>query len=114
MHIGDRVFVNSGSRIVSFEKITIGDDCLLAAGVTILDHDHQSEFIDGQPVRDKYNTAEINIESGVWIGEKVTILKGVTIGKNSVVAAHAVVTKDIPANCIAGGIPAKVIKELTH
>ena len=56
--------------------------------------------------------APIHIGENVWIGSSVTITRGVTIGDNSVIAAGAVVTKDIPANVVAGGVPAKVIKPL--
>ena len=56
-------------------------------------------------------SAPIKIGNHVWIGQGATILKGVTIGNNSIIAAGAIVTKDIPANCIAAGVPARVIKE---
>ncbi len=62
--------------------------------------------------RNELVTAPISIENNVWIGEKATILKGVSIGENSVIGAGSVVTKSIPANCVAVGSPAKVIRRL--
>ena len=110
--LGNNVFLNQNTRIVSFERITIGDDCLFGAGITVLDHDHATEFDGDKIIRGSFQTAPIAIGNNVWVGEKVTILRGVTIGDNTTIAAHAVVTRDIPANCIAGGMPAKPIREL--
>ena len=61
-----------------------------------------------------YTAGPVIIEDGVWIGDKVTILPNVRIGKNAVIGANSVVTKDIPENCVAGGIPAKIIKTITN
>jgi acetyltransferase-like isoleucine patch superfamily enzyme len=73
-----------------------------------LDHDIDSEK------RHMLHPAPIHIGNRVWIGSNVVITKGVTIGDNSVIAAGAVVTKDIPANVVAGGVPAKVIKGINE
>jgi len=60
--------------------------------------------------RTLYSSGPVIIEDCVWIGDKVTILPNVRIGKNTIIGANSVVVKDIPGNCVAGGIPAKVIK----
>lgn len=102
-------YMNSGAQIRCSESITIGDDATIARNVIIMDSDyHNIEFEDGIK---NAQSAPVYIGNHVWIGTNAIILKGVTIGDNTVIAAGAVVTKDIPANCIAGGVPAKVLKE---
>jgi len=111
--IGSHCSINSFSKIVSLDRITLGNNVVIASYVSILDHDHDIAFMN-DPVlfRQKYKTAQIQIGNNVWIGDKVTILKGVTIGDNVVVAANSVVTKNLPSNTVAGGIPAKVLKQI--
>lgn len=98
-------FINVNAHIVCFEKIKIGNNVAIADSVKIRDSDnHQirsSNHIKTQPVE---------IGNNVWIGIGATILKGVTIGDGAIIAAGSVVTKDIPARCLAAGVPAKVIK----
>lgn len=106
--IGKRVFINFGCTILDLGTVQIDDDGLIAPGVKLLS--------EGHPVapneRKVLTTGKIHIKKNVWIGANATILQGVTIGENSVIAAGAVVSKDIPANVVAGGIPAKVLKQL--
>jgi maltose O-acetyltransferase len=112
--IGRNLFVNGSSRIVARDSIEIGDDVVIASGVSVLDHDHRTHVVDGALVieGDEYVAEPIRIGSNVWLGDKVTVLKGVTIGDNVIVGANAVVTKDVPAGSIVGGIPAKVIRPI--
>lgn len=110
--IGSGCGINSNSRIIAFEKIQIGDNVSIAQFVAVLDHDHSYELKDGILDLKRFRTSPVRIGNNVWLGDKVTITKGVTIGDNVVIGANSVVTKDIPANCIAAGIPAKVIKSL--
>lgn len=110
LSVGNSFVINSYSRIIAHDKIEIGDNVLIARFVSVLDHDHANE---GNENRFKgYNTAPIKIGHNVWLGDKVTILKGVSIGNNVTVAANSVVTKDVPDNVIVGGVPAKVLKEI--
>jgi acetyltransferase-like isoleucine patch superfamily enzyme len=98
--------LNPNSNIACFHHITIGDDVIIAENVTIRDSDsHTIEGGrgDGDP--------GIHIGDHVWIGLNSTILKGVTIGSGSVIAAGAVVTRNIPPHALAGGVPARVIRE---
>ncbi|NMN62746.1 acyltransferase [Lacticaseibacillus paracasei] len=99
-------YVNYRCNIACFDSITIGNDVAIAENVTIRDSDnhiiHRKGFKKSQP---------IVIEDHVWIGINSTILKGVTIGTGAIVAAGAVVTRDVPSNSLVAGIPAKVIKE---
>jgi len=98
-------YVNNKSTIDCFSSITIGNGVVISKGVTIRDSDNHA--IDGV----KEISAPIVIGDHVWIGINATILKGVSIGNGAVVAAGAVVTKDVPANALVGGVPAKVIRE---
>lgn len=112
--VGDRFSMGSFSRVVAHERIEIGDDVLIAQMVTILDHDHAFEVVDGTlaVARTAYETAPVTIGDNVWIGDKATILRGVTVGSNSVVAANAVVTRDVEPFTVVGGSPATVIRRL--
>jgi acetyltransferase-like isoleucine patch superfamily enzyme len=93
-------------------RIEIGEGTLIASDVTIIDHDHTMPGPrDPRRILDmELAGAPIMIGRNVWLGEKSSVLKGVTIGDGAVVGAHAVVTRDIPARAIAVGIPARVIR----
>jgi len=106
--IGDNTFINSGTSIGSLASITIGNHVAIGNYVLIMDSDFHNPIDHTLPGA----KAPIIIEDGVWIGARATILKGVTIGKHAVVAAGAVVTKDVPAGALVGGVPAKVIRYL--
>lgn len=112
LRLGLQVSINEYSRILAHQEITIGSHVTIAKFVSILDHDHRLEMQDGRLVDLGYVTAPIRIGSHVLIGDKVTILKGVTIGDNVILAANSVVTRDIPSNCVAAGSPAKPVKSL--
>lgn len=99
-------FINSDVKIRCFKSITIGKGAKISHNVTIMDGDgHFIEYDGYTPVK------PVVIEDHVWIGTKSIILKGVTIGEGSIVAAGSVVTKDVPAYTLVAGNPAKVIKE---
>lgn len=112
INIGNNVCINSYSRVVSHKKIIIGDNVTVAKFVTILDHDHKYSFECENLKLDGFVTDDIIIGNNVWIGDKVTILKGVNIGNNVIVGANSVVNKSIPPNSIVAGTPAKIIKKL--
>lgn len=112
--LGDNVFINSGSRLVSHESIEIGSNVVIASQVSILDHDHRTSVEDGQLVidGDRFVTAPVRIGSNVWLGDKVTVLKGVTIGDNVIVGANSVVTKDVASGSVVAGVPTRLIRSL--
>src|SRR5258708_17980497 len=83
----DNCFIGRNCVITSKEKITIKKGCLIAEMVVIRDQDHRIKIIDGENPEEEYNTAAVEIKENVWIASKASILKGVTIGKNSVIAA---------------------------
>ena len=113
IHIGERSFVGHGSTIVAVSEIQIGADCLLGEHVTVRDQNHGIEYTDIPFSNQRMLSAPISIDSNVWIGAKSTIVAGVVIGPNSVVAANAVVTKDVPAWTVVGGVPAKVLRKIS-
>ncbi len=97
-------------------KVIIGDNVTLASMVTIIDHSHgKGDYSDIDiPVmkRTLGVKGDIIIEDNVWLAEGVVVLANVRIGKNAIIGANSVVTRDIPANSVAVGIPAKVIKTI--
>ena len=107
---GKNVFINAGCKFQDQGGIAIGDNVLIGHNVVLATLDHNTCV----SKRAELFAAPIVIEDDVWIGANVTVTSGVTIGKGSIVAAGAVVTKDVPKYSIAGGIPAKVIRELTE
>lgn len=110
LHIGREVIFGHHCTLASRQSLSIGDDSLLAEMVSIRDHDHRFDRLD-VPIREQGSvSAPVVIGRNVWIGAKATIVKGVSIGDNAIIGANAVVTRDIPANAIAVGIPARVIK----
>lgn len=116
--IGNNVNINYDCHIGCINNITIGNDVLIASRVYITDHFHGNiniSDLDLSPYhRDIVSKGPVIIEDNVWIGEGVVILPDVKIGKNSIIGANSVVTKDIPPNCVVGGIPAKIIKVLSN
>jgi len=103
--IGKGTILNDNSAIKCYSNICMGDEVYISDNVEIRDSDNH------QVLREGYvSTAPIYIGNHVWIGLRSIILKGVTIGDGAIIAAGSVVTKDIPAHCLAGGVPAKIIK----
>jgi acetyltransferase-like isoleucine patch superfamily enzyme len=103
------VYIGQGTVISAREEITVGSDTLIAEHVTIRDQDHQ--FGIGKITSEAgFSTSPVFIEDNVWIGAKATIMKGVRIGKNSVVGANSVVTRNVPCDVVVAGVPAKIIQ----
>ena len=99
--------INYDCIIECFNSIKIGNGVVISERVMIRDSDNHTIIEEGHP---SVVSAPIVIQDKVWIGMGVSILKGVTIGEGSVVVAGSVVTKDLPAHCLAAGTPAKVVK----
>ena len=119
--IGNNCSIGAFNHITAIDKIEIGDGFLSGKWVTITDNDHGSyniysnveEWINLRPsLRTITSKGPVIIGKNVWIGDKATILSGVTIGDGAVIGANSVVTKDVPPYCIVGGNPAKIIKQL--
>lgn len=115
--IGDQVYINEGVYISANISIKIGNRTLIASDVVIMDDDGHPVSSEGRhdywpKVPADRLGAPIIIEDNVWIGTRAMILKGVTIGQGSVIAAGAVVTRSIPVKVLAAGVPARVIREI--
>lgn len=110
LSIGSNVSIWPMTYIEASGGVTIGNDVAIAHGVTIMSVDHVFDSHD-LPIKDQgIRLAPVVIEDDVWIGAKVTILSGVTVHSGAVIGAGAVVTKDVPANAVAVGVPARVIR----
>ena len=106
--LGKNVFINAGCCFQDQGGITIGDNVLIGHNVVLATLNHN---LDPEKRAGMY-PSPISIGNNVWIGSNSTILPGVAIGENSVVAAGAVVTNDVPENTVVGGVPAKIIKTI--
>jgi acetyltransferase-like isoleucine patch superfamily enzyme len=104
---GKNVFLNQGVRIACSSEISIGDNTLIGDEAVILDNDYHG--MSESPAK----VAPVRIESDVWLGTRVIVLRGVTIGRGSVVGAGAVVTRSIPPFTFAAGVPARAIRSLS-
>ena len=106
--VGENVFINACCHFQDHGGVTLGDGCQIGHNVVFATLNH------GLSPEERPITypAPIVLERNVWVGSNATILQGVTIGENAVVAAGAVVTRDVPANTIVGGVPAKFIRKI--
>src|SRR5579872_6157586 len=109
IRVGHRVFINQNCTLYDFAEISIGDDVMIGPNVSLI--------TEGHPVAPSQRRAcvigkPIVIERNVWIAAGATIIGGVTVGENSVVAAGSVVTKDVPRNALVGGNPARLIRSI--
>lgn len=115
LRIGDGTFVGHECSFNLRHGIHIGNECLLAGGIVVQDHDgHPLDAVRrraGEPAPES-EVAAVSIADGAWIGRRSIILKGVSIGENAVVGAGSLVTRDVPANTVVAGNPARVIKTL--
>ena len=108
--VGARTIFGHHCTLAARDVLEIGEDCLLAEMVSVRDHDHCFDRLDVPIRKQGAVSAPVKIGRNVWLGAKVTVVKGVTIGDNAIVGANAVVTKDIPPNAIAAGVPARVLR----
>ena len=108
IHIGEGCLMSPGARMSASDEIVVGDGVMLANGAYITDSDWHTIY--DRMVRT--DPAPVHIGDNVWLGDGSTVLKGVTVGENSVIAARSVVTRDVPANVVVAGNPAKIVKEL--
>ena len=122
VRIGDRCYVGA-SLIVCHSSVTLGSDVIVSWNVTIVDHDSHTldwdgrssdvaNWMRGQKDWSRIPVKPVFIQDKVWIGFGASVLKGVTIGEGSVIAAHSVVTRDVPPYTLAAGNPARVVRSI--
>lgn len=110
--IGNNISTNNNKFICAANYIEIGDDNLIGQNVTIMDH--EAHGIEPDKRRQLGNIGKVLIGRNVWLGNNVTILKNSEIGDNSIVAVGAIVSGKFPANVVLGGVPAKIIKQISE
>lgn len=111
IHFHGLAVINYNVVMLDTSPIHIGDGAFIAPGVCLACSGHS--LIGEERIRGIGTSAPITLEENVWIGANATVIGGVTIGKGSVIAAGSVVTRDIPAGVVAGGVPCKVIRKIT-
>jgi len=118
IHIGCNCYFGAYNHITAINRIQIGDNLLSGKWVTITDNNHGETTFDSVSIppikRALTSKGPVVIGNNVWIGDKATILAGVTIGDSSIIAANSVVTQDVPSYSVVAGNPAKVIKRMNQ
>jgi acetyltransferase-like isoleucine patch superfamily enzyme len=108
--IGDRTVLGQECTISAFQHVSIGSECILADRVMLIDFDHTTNDVE-RPIRDQgIYKRDVRVGSNVWIGYGACLLRGVTVGDNSIVGSLAVVTRDVEQNAVVGGSPARVLR----
>jgi maltose O-acetyltransferase len=110
LEIGERAFINYGCSIGATQRVRIGPRCTIGTHVIMMDNDFHRLEPDRRDERPP--SAPIELEENVWLGARVIVLRGVTIGANSVIGAGSVVSQNVPGGVIAAGVPAKVLRAL--
>jgi len=110
IHLGENVFINSNCTMQDQGGIFIGDNVLIGHNTCLLTLNHQED----PEKRANLLPAPINIGNGAWLGSNVTVLPGITIGDGAIIAAGAVVTKDVEPDTIVAGVPAKVVRKVNE
>src|ERR671917_2541038 len=108
--IGAKTVLGQECTISAFQRVSIGRECVIADRVMLIDFDHGATEVE-RPVRlQGIYKRDVRVGNNVWIGYGACILRGVEIGDNAIVGTNAVVTKDVPANAVVGGVPARVLR----
>jgi acetyltransferase-like isoleucine patch superfamily enzyme len=108
--IGDKTVMGQECTISAYRHVRIGEQCVIADRAMFIDFDHGVVEVERPIRRQGIYTRDVDVGSNVWIGYNACVLRGVRVGDNSVIGANAVVTKDVPANAVVAGIPARVIR----
>ncbi len=108
--IGAKTVLGQECTISAFKHVSIGRECVIADRVMLIDFDHGAAEVD-RPVREQgIYKRDVRVGHNVWIGYGACILRGVTVGDNSIIGANAVVTDDVPDNAVVGGVPARLLR----
>jgi acetyltransferase-like isoleucine patch superfamily enzyme len=110
LRIGAKTVMGQECTISAYQHVSIGRECIVADRVMLIDFDHGVVEVD-RPIRlQGIYKRDVRVGNNVWIGYGACVLRGVTVGDNSVIGTSAVVTHDVPANAVVGGVPARVIR----
>jgi acetyltransferase-like isoleucine patch superfamily enzyme len=110
VRIGAKTVMGEDCTISAYQHVSIGEQCIVADRVMLIDFDHAVTEVE-RPIRVQgIYKRDVRVGNNVWIGYGAQILRGVTVGDNSIIGATAVVTKDVPANAVVAGVPARVIR----
>jgi acetyltransferase-like isoleucine patch superfamily enzyme len=110
VEIGDKSVLGQECTISAYRRVRIGEQCVIADRAMFIDFDHGVVEVE-RPIRTQgIYTRDVEVGSNVWIGYGACILRGVRVGDNSIVGTNSVVTKDVPANAVVAGIPARIIR----
>jgi acetyltransferase-like isoleucine patch superfamily enzyme len=108
--IGAKTVLGQDCTISAYQHVSIGRECVIADRVMLIDFDHGTAEVE-RPIRlQGIYKRDVNVGHNVWIGYGACILRGVTVGDNAVIGTNSVVTKDVPANAVVGGVPARVLR----
>ena len=108
--IGAKTVMGQECTISAYQHVSIGRECVIADRVMLIDFDHGVVEVE-RPIRlQGIYKRDVHVGNNVWIGYGACILRGVTVGDNAIIGTNAVVTKDVPANAVVGGVPARVIR----
>jgi acetyltransferase-like isoleucine patch superfamily enzyme len=110
VEIGSKTVMGQECTISAYQQVRIGEECVIADRAMFIDFDHGIVEVE-RPIRSQgIYKRDVEVGNNVWIGYGACILRGVSVGDNSVIGTNSVVTKDVPANAVVGGIPARIIR----
>jgi acetyltransferase-like isoleucine patch superfamily enzyme len=110
VRIGDKTVLGQECTISAYQHVTIGEQCIIADRVMMIDFDHNVAEVERPIRRQGIYKRDVRVGNNVWIGYGAQILRGTTVGDNAIIGASAVVTRDVPANAVVAGAPARVIR----
>ncbi len=110
VEIGDKTVFGQECTISAYQRVRIGEQCVIADRVMFIDFDHGVVDVETPIRRQGIYKRDVEVGSNVWIGYGACILRGVRVGDNSIVGTNSVVTRDVPANAVVGGVPARVLR----
>jgi len=110
VEIGAKTVMGQECTISAYQRVRIGDECVIADRAMFIDFDHGMVEVE-RPIRKQgIYKRDVEVGNNVWIGYGACVLRGVSVGDNAVIGTNSVVTKDVPANAVVGGIPARIIR----
>ena len=110
VEIGDKTVFGQECTISAYQRVRIGEQCVIADRAMFIDFDHGVIDVETPIRRQGIYKRDVVVGANVWIGYGACILRGVTVGDNAIIGTNAVVTRDVPANAVVGGVPARVIR----